>query len=436
MNKDLLPEKIQEQITTSGINDLNLAESIASNFSPFLVEITDETDKLKGLELGNEEHVEIARRVNINLGKIRSRKNETKKEQKDYYLKVGKFIDSLANVNEGLITLGQEEAQKHSKYFDRMEAERIQKLKEERNALMEPYSDFEIPNIELYSPEAFDKMLENYKLAHESRIKAEKEAEEARIEAEKKEKELDDRIVKRNEELRPYFPFMGQETPNFRLMSEEDYQETLSNLKKAKSDHEAEQERIRAENERLKKEAEKKAEAEEIKKAEEKSLKEKSERRNKAGIARQEILHEIGVNLDFNSCADMKESVWIQFFEDKNKEYQKEQNKIFLQKENESREAAKKQAELDLVQKELQAEKDRQAKIKADQEAEEKRKADEEAELLKSGDKNRMNAWVDSMLIKGLPGEGLSDEAIKISNEIFSKFSLFKDWAKKEIEKL
>jgi hypothetical protein len=68
-----------------------------------------------------------------------------------------------------------------------------------------------------------------------------------------------------------------------------------------------------------------------------------------------------------------------------------------------------------------------------------KKEADEKAEaerLEKAGDRERLMTWIDSMLIKGLPGEGLSPEAEKIADSIFARFSDFKAWAKKEAEKL
>ena len=267
MNQDLqLPVKIQEQIQISEIKDMNLAESIASNFVPFLEEITELTDKLKGLELGNSEHAAIAKRVNIDLGKIRSRKDAVKKEQKDYYLKVSRFIDSIANVNEGLIALGQEEAQRHSKYFERMEAERIAKLKAERNEKMSQYSEVELPNLELLDEATFEKMLENYRVAHEARIKAEKEAEEQRLEQERQEAARQDLLRKRKDEILPWYIYVSDilkdeyslTVSDIADISEEQYQEILSKAKQTKSDHEAEQERVRIENERLRKEAEEK----------------------------------------------------------------------------------------------------------------------------------------------------------------------------------
>lgn len=400
MSDLLLPEKIQETIVTSGIADMNLAESIASHFVPFMGEITEQTDKLKGLELGNKEHAEIAKRVNIDLGKIRSRKDAVKKEQKDYYLKVGRFIDSLANVNEGLISLGQQEAQEHSKYFERMEAERIAKLKAERNEKMSKYSDVELPNLELLSEEVFDKMLSNYKLAHEARIQAEKEAEEKRLEEERKEAERQATIKRRKEEIIPVYSYF--EVPAMQIigdLTEEDFQQKLSDAKKAKSDDEAEKERIRIENERLKKEAEEK---------EKQFQKEREE-----ALAKQK---EIEAKAKAEAEARAK----------------KEAEEARLR----AIEEAKKQAELDRIQKELAAEKQRQADKEAAQKKAEEDRIRAEKELLISGDKNRMKAWIDSFVAPMLNADGMADESVILAKEICEKFDSFKSWAVKQVNSL
>lgn len=432
-SKPLLPEKIQSEIASSGINDLNLAESIASNFAPFMAEITEQTDKLKGLELGNEEHAKIAHRVNIDLGKIRSRKNDVKKEQKAYYLNVGRFIDSLANVNEGLISMGQDEAQKFSKYFERMEAERKEKLKSERNALMDQYSDIQIPGLELLDESTFNQMLNNYKVAYEQRIKAEKEAEEARIKAEAEAKAKAEIRAKREELVRPLYSFFV--TNNLDIiseMSEEEFNEEIESAKKAKADHEAEQERIRVENERLKKEQEEKDKAE-------------KERTNLQSKRLAELLpyNSYGSDIDMTTLWSLTEAKYSKILASKKAEKEKEDARVAeenrlaeVERKKKQKEEAEKQAELDRIQKELEIEKQR----KSEQEAKEKKER-EEAEakriaLEKAPDKEKLNSWVDSMTLPELISVGMSDPSKDLSNNIYNKFQAFKKWAKGEIEKL
>lgn len=58
----------------------------------------------------------------------------------------------------------------------------------------------------------------------------------------------------------------------------------------------------------------------------------KQELKKKSGTARSEMLAEINVSLDANTCADMSEEVWKEYFESKNKEYQTEQNRLAIEK--------------------------------------------------------------------------------------------------------
>lgn len=433
MSDLLLPEEIKNQVATSGISDMNLAESIASHFVPFMAEITEQTDKLKGLELGNAEHAEIAKRVNIDLGRIRSRKNDVKKEQKDYYLKVGKFIDSLANFNEGMISLGQEEAQKHSKYFERVEAERKAKLKEERNALMSPYSDFEIPNIELLAEADFEKMLDSYKLAHEARERQAREAEEARIKAEKEEKERQQLIKKREDEIRPLYDFF--EVPAMQDLgdlTEEDFQAKLSEAKKAKADHEAEQEKIRIENERLKKEKEAKE-------------KEEKEREELQSIRLAELLpyNSYGPDVDMTTLWNLSVAKYCKILASKRAEKQKEDARIAEEnriaeeaRRKKEKEEAERQAELDQIKKEYEKEKQRKADQEAKEKAEAEAKRKAEEALLKAGDQKRILAWIDSMTIEEANLSGISAQGMSLMADITEKFHAFKKWAKNETNKL
>lgn len=76
----------------------------------------------------------------------------------------------------------------------------------------------------------------------------------------------------------------------------------------------------------------------------------------------------------------------------------------------------------------------RQQKL-AEEQAEADRKAEEER-LAKAGDKERMRAWVEGMLIKGLGAEGMADGSVKVAEDIIAKFGDFKAWALKQVEKI
>ena len=75
------------------------------------------------------------------------------------------------------------------------------------------------------------------------------------------------------------------------------------------------------------------------------------------------------------------------------------------------------------------------AELKAKQEAERQVKI-EAAKSAKAPDKEKLTVWVNSMLVKGIGAENMSEDSIKVANDIFSKFESFKIWAISEINKL
>ena len=162
------------------------------------------------------------------------------KKNKAFYLAGGRFVDAIRNKE--VLENEQMEAKllEAETHFERIEAERLKILKEERIALLLIVCETpEIYPVEQMTTEAFDNLFEGLKLAKERKEEESKRIEKERIEAEQKaEKERLERIEK----------------------------ERIEN------------ERIRIENERLKKEAEAKEKALEIERQKAKAEREKVER--------------------------------------------------------------------------------------------------------------------------------------------------------------
>jgi len=298
----------------------------------------------------------------------------------------------------------EENLEQIEKYAENKEKERIETLRANRTSELEPYAEFVPFGIDLgnMSEEDFSKTMNGAKLQFEAKIEAEKKAEEARIEAE--------RIA---EEQR---------------------------IAKEKADAE-ERERIRIENEKLKAEAEAKEKqlAEERAKAEAEAKMLEAIKTKRAN----ELQPFIAFIRDYNSLINKPESEYKAEFLDikKGAELQWEfetTERIRKQKEEEERDA-KLKAEQEVrakLEAELKAKKDAEEKAEQERlkaEAEAKKEAQK---LAKAGDKAQLNAWVDSMVIKGIGTENMKQESIDIANSIFDKFESFKKWAKMEIEKI
>ena len=151
---------------------------------------------------------------------------------------------------------------------------------------------------------------------------ARKEAEFAKIEEDRKAKEVEEIHAKAQIE---------RET---RLKKEAADNAKLEAEKKAS----AEKEKL------LKQKAKAQADKEEAKRKLKEAEQHEKEMKDNAGVARHEILKEIGVNLDIPTCREMEESVWVEFHDKKNSEYQADQHEIWVKEMREKRDLETKKA--------------------------------------------------------------------------------------------
>lgn len=241
-----LPVKLQEQVSNSGI-ELTEAQAIASNYAPIFQEVAEQEEIVKGLEKGNPDHVSIAKRARIDLGKICSKADAQKKSDKEKILLRGRFIDGLYNAANGYGRLTQEAAKEIEDHFENMERERIAKLQAERSLEIEKYGGTEYPELGRMSEEVWCNFLAGTIANYEARIAAEKKAEADRVAAELAEK-------KRIEE---------QRIENERLKKEAEERERQIAEERAANEKARIEEQAKADAERKKVEARLKKEAEE-----------------------------------------------------------------------------------------------------------------------------------------------------------------------------
>ena len=318
----------------------------------------------------NEQTCKEAGNLRRKLVKVRTGIASIHKTQKAFYLASGKYVDAWKNKETEPIEQMEEKLSEIEKYFEKLEQERINKLSESRANEIKPFlRDDALEPLDLgyMADDVWETYLLGAKSSYEARIKAEKEAEELRIQAEKKAEA--ERIAKEKAE-------------------------------------EEERERIRLENERLKKEAK---ERELLAKIEaEKRAKEEAERKTKEAAERK--------------VREEKERKEKEVYEAKLKAEREAREKV------ESEEKAKREKlEAELKAKEEAEIKEREllAKIEA-----EKKEAERLATL--APEKEKISKWIDSMTITGIGTEGFSKEGIEVCNLIFEKFNSFKKWAESQ----
>lgn len=343
-------------IEKSGLEEQS-SKTLQETFLPFYEQALEWNEKAKTIKVTDATQLtemKQAGEARKALKAVRVNVEKRRKELKEDSLKTGKAIDSVANLLKALIEPTEEYLQEQEDFAKRAEEKRKRELKESREQLLQPFGiTTEFYDLSNMPQEQFEVLYNNSKEAYEKRIAEAKQAEEERIAKEQR------AILKRKREVEvaPYTQFIVDMEPDFEVMDEEDFQTLLTALKTSKAEYEKEQQRIREENERLRKEA-LAAEAE-AKKQREEAEKKLAEEKAKAELAAKKAREE--------SIAEQER----------------------MRKEAQAKlEAEKKERER--VEAELRAKAEAEAKAKAEEEAR------VEAELSK-GDKEKFQDFINDL---------------------------------------
>lgn len=375
------------------------------------------------LDLEDSETSKKARELRLKIQKNRTQGiGVWHKTTKDYFLKGGQFIDAVKRKEEAVNIRMENILEEIEKHAEIQEKKRKSELKNKRVIELEQYSEFVPFGIELgeLSEEEYKKVFNGAKLQYEAKLEEERKAEEER----KRLEEIQKLHNERKERLLDVWQFVENKNQNFGELSASDFSQLFDFAKKDKSNHEAEQERIKKENERL---------AKEKAKAEEKARKEREEAELKQK-QRADRFNEVRPYLAFIPDLDS-------LLEKEESEYQKELKEIIKGAEEQMKfEAEQEQKRIEQQEKERKEKEELEAKLKAKQEeekrlelerlAEEQRLKKEAEKLAKAPVKKQLNAWVDTFQ---LPTPQIDNEK---SREISSKFQAFKNWAKEQVESI
>lgn len=253
------------------------AKQIQEQFQPMLdkmVELEKEANDV--FKMPVQKAAAKAKEVRLKYVKVRTGTAAIHKEQKAFYLQAGKFIDGWKNAQVFASQGIEERLMQIERYEEIQRQQRVEKLQAERAVQLEEFELVVIPeNLGSMSDEVWNNFFLGTKTNYKAKKEAERKAEHERIE-EQARKDLHD---ERYQGLMLLWDFLPKEIPgDLSVLRHDEFYLLLNDAKKAKSDHEAEQERIRKENVRLQKEkevAEKKAEIE--RKAREAQLKKERE---------------------------------------------------------------------------------------------------------------------------------------------------------------
>lgn len=254
-----------ENLMKSYAGSFQEAKKVVNEFKAIVVTSVDQTDLMKKAKDGRKQLKEI--RVGV---------EKTRISLKEQSLREGKAIDGMANIIKALIAPVEEHLEKQEKFAELKEAERIAKKHSDRiEKLSLLVADVSLYNLKDMTDEAFDNLIKQSEEAKEAKKKELEKIEADRIEWERKQKVLNDRTI----ELAPYKMLLVEGIEELDIdTTDEEYSKMFSDCKKAMVAHNKEQERIKKENEELKK----KAEADRVAKEElEKKLKDEKEAQEK-----------------------------------------------------------------------------------------------------------------------------------------------------------
>lgn len=143
-----------------------------------------------------------ARQIRMKLVKVRTGIAEIHKTQKAFFLAAGRFVDAWKNKETAPVEQMEENLEKIENHFINLEKERIAKLEAERIEQLRQYTEIIPMSLGLMQEDVFQAYLSSQKKAYEDRIAAEKQAELDRIAREKAEAEERERIRVENERLK------------------------------------------------------------------------------------------------------------------------------------------------------------------------------------------------------------------------------------------
>jgi len=252
----------KEQITKELMPlEKSKAASIKKVFDPMvkmLEAMEDEYNKVVEMEI-NHETCGIARGLRLRISKVRIDADKLRIEQKKEYNIAGNAIQGVFNILKYAVTEKEDKLKEIEEFYERQEQKRIEGIKDKRVKLLDQFNiDGSLMDLGNMAEDVWDNYFTGVKTTYEKEQAEQKEITEAQL---KRDEQF--RIMElRKTELMPYAqfnPFMDlyPETP------EEEYQDLLMRMKKAKFDFDEEQKKFaeeqkktEAENERLRKENE------------------------------------------------------------------------------------------------------------------------------------------------------------------------------------
>ena len=473
-------QKIEEEKTLDSVVKLEglpeeIRLAIKKSFDVFYAQALEWNTKAKELKVTDSSQVRemsMARTARLALRDIRLQANNKRKEMKEDSNRYGKAVQECYNFIEELVSPTESYLEDQEKFAERELALQKRELANKRLEELTPFGFIQSTGVNLEEMDElmYGRLLSGLKSEHETKLLREQKEQQEKEQYEREEKL---RWV-RADMLKPYYEFFTEkEGLHLGQIPELEWLDIFNDCKEKKEKHDEEQEAIRLENERLKKEKETKLQREKViaEMGFVYSYKEKlyiiQHKYNDTRLTLDDSIFTVedetfsqtigGLKIfksRFDKEAEEQDKIlnerfatrtkelrpYIVYIRDYNKtlnlpeeEYQKEladlNTAAMEQIKFDAKEKAKADAkEKDRLAKEMKAKADADALKKEQEEQKAKEKA--EAKAKKAPIKKQLKTWVDSFSI------GKPTTENETSAEIELKFEGFKKWANDLIENM
>ena len=200
-----IPQELATAVQSAGLA-AESAHTLESKFAPLFAEAKSLVMQAQGITVTDASQavqMKLARTVRLALRNVRIRAEGERKSLKEDSLRRGKAIDGVYNVLAYLVEPVEERLKAAEEFAERIEAERKAKLKAEREEALRPFgvntAFYDIANM---PADAWDELFAGAVAAHKAKEEAARKAEEARIAKEKADAEERERIRAENERLK------------------------------------------------------------------------------------------------------------------------------------------------------------------------------------------------------------------------------------------
>lgn len=209
-------------------------------------ELINSYNEIIKLEL-TEENLPKFKALRLQLVKNRTAIGEWKTREKAFYLAGGNFVQAIYNKEIAVNKDMEEKLLEGEQHFQRLEAQRLEKIRSERWEKLSKFVETEPVGLSLMEEAMFESLLLGSETTYNNKIESERKAEEERLEGVR----LDKLEVQRINTIAPLHDFK-EGVIDLRNCSDDEFNAYLDAAAVRKAEHQAKQKAIQEENDRLK----------------------------------------------------------------------------------------------------------------------------------------------------------------------------------------